>query len=197
MVSRNTLDRYGTVAVTLHWVIAALIATNLAIGFYFANVMDEHDPSFFSLVQIHKSIGLTVLSLSVLRLVWRLMNPVPTLPTDFGIHMRRLARGTHYVFYFLIIAVPLLGWLMVSASPLGTPTSYFGLFHWPALPFFSGLSRSDRHQYHEALSTAHAIFAYTAFGLMLLHAGAALWHHFVRRDNVLKRMLPGTKIPTT
>jgi|SRR5579871_2214218 len=195
MAARNTIERYGTVAIALHWTIALLIAANLSIGFYFANVMDEHDPGMFGLVQIHKSIGLTVLALSVLRLAWRLMNPVPSLPTDFGLHMRIIARGTHYLFYFLIVAVPLLGWLMVSASPLGAPTSFFGLFNWPNLPFFSALTRTDKHQYHELLSSAHAVFAYTAFGLMLLHAGAALWHHFVRRDTILKRMLPRTRLP--
>ena len=195
MAARNTLDRYGAVAVAFHWLITALIATNLAVGFYFANVMDEHDPSLFKLVQFHKSIGLTVLTLSVLRLAWRLINPVPTLPTDFGITMRVLARGTHYLFYFLIIAVPLLGWMMVSASTLGNPTSYFGLFHWPNLPVLSTLPRAAKREYHEVFASAHAIAAYSALGLMLLHASAALWHHFVRRDTVLRRMLPGTSVP--
>lgn len=195
MKTFNSPHRYGAVAVTLHWVIAALIATNLVLGFYFANVMSHNDPGFFTIVQTHKSIGLTVLSLSVLRLLWRLMNPIPSLPTDFGIGMRVLARGTHYLFYFLIIAVPFLGWMLVSASPRGTPTMYFGLFQWPHLPILSTMPRADKRQYDDLIGTFHALFAYTALGLLLLHASAALWHHYVRRDAVLKRMLPGPNVP--
>src|SRR5215472_8739560 len=179
---------------TFHWVIALLIATNLGLGFYFANVMDSHDPSFFAVVQLHKSIGLTVLVLSVLRLAWRLVNPIPPLPANFSASMRVLARGTHYLFYALIVTVPLLGWATVSASPRGTPTMYFGLFQWPHLPILSTLPRATKREYVEILGTTHAIFAYTALGLLLLHVSAALWHHFVRHDTILKRMLPGTRV---
>ena len=179
---------------TFHWVIALLIATNLVLGFYFANVMDSHDPSFFAIVQLHKSIGLTVLVLSVLRLGWRLVNPIPTLPSDFSAPMRVLARGTHYLFYILIIAVPLFGWATVSASPRGTPTMYFGLFQWPHLPVLSTLPRAAKREYVEILGGVHMWLAYSAFALLILHVGAALWHHFARRDAVLKRMLPGTRV---
>src|SRR5215831_17128618 len=179
---------------TFHWVIALLIATNLGLGFYFANVMDSHNPSFFAVVQLHKSIGLTVLSLSVLRLAWRLVNPIPPLPNDFSAGMRFVARGTHYLFYFLIIAVPLFGWATVSTSPRGTPTMYFGLFQWPHLPVLSTLPRAAKRAYVAILADTHAYLAYSALGLLLLHVGAALWHHVVRRDSVLKRMLPGTNV---
>jgi cytochrome b561 len=190
----NSNLRYGAVAMGFHWLIAILIATNLGLGFYFANVMDAHDPSFFAIVQLHKSIGLTVLALSVLRLAWRIVNPIPPLPADFSSRMRFLARGTHYLFYLLIILVPLFGWATVSASPLGTPTMYFGLFQWPHLPVLSTLPRAAKREYVEMLGDTHAYLAYSAFGLLLLHVGAALWHHFVRHDAVLKRMLPGTKV---
>jgi|HubBroStandDraft_3_1064219.scaffolds.fasta_scaffold355948_1 cytochrome b561 len=196
MPAQNSAARYGNVAMTFHWIIAALILTNLCLGFYFANVMGHDDPSFFMIVQLHKSIGLTVLVLSVLRLGWRLINPIPPLPADFSPAMRVLARGTHYLFYFLIVAVPFVGWTMVSASSLGTPTSYFGLFNWPQLPFFATLSRADKRAYHELFGTAHAVLAYTMFGLVLVHVAAALWHHYSRRDDVLKRMIPGTRVPT-
>ncbi len=190
----NSNLRYGAVAMTLHWLIALLIATNLGLGFYFANVMDSHDPSFFTIVQLHKSIGLTVLTLSVLRLGWRLVNPIPPLPNDFSASMRFLARGTHYLFYILIIAVPLLGWATASSSPRGTPTMYFGLFQWPHLPVLSTLPRAAKRQYVEILGDTHAYLAYSALGLLGLHVGAAFWHHLVRHDSVLKRMLPGTNV---
>jgi cytochrome b561 len=190
----NTNLRYGTVAMTFHWVIALLIATNLGLGFYFANVMNSHAPSFFATVQLHKSIGLTVLALSLVRLAWRLVNPIPPLPTDFGAPMRFLARGTHYLFYLLIIVVPLFGWATVSASPRGTPTLYFGLFQWPHLPVLSTLPRAAKREYVGMLGETHAVLAYSALGLLVLHVSAALWHHLVRRDSVLKRMLPGTNV---
>jgi cytochrome b561 len=194
MTSKNTRTRYGNVAMTFHWLIAALIATNLGLGFYFANVMNSHDPAFFGIVRLHKSIGLTVLTLSVLRLGWRLINPIPPLPSDFGLGMRVLARGTHYLFYVLIIAVPMAGWSLVSASPRGTPTLYFGLFQWPHIPFLADLPRAMKRPYAQALGEIHALLAYSAALLLVLHASAALWHHFSRRDDVLKRMVPGTTV---
>jgi cytochrome b561 len=194
MAAQNSETRYGNVAMTFHWIIAALVLTNLCLGFYFANVMGHDDPSFFTIIQLHKSIGLTVLTLSVLRLGWRLINPIPPLPADFSPAMRILARGTHFLFYFLIIGVPLLGWMMISTSPRGTPTPYFGLFNWPHLPFLSTLPREDKRTYVELFATAHAVLAYTMAGLVVLHVSAALWHHFSRRDEVLKRMTPGTRV---
>jgi cytochrome b561 len=190
----NTSLRYGAVAMTFHWLIALLIAANLGLGFYFANVMDSHDPSFFAIVQLHKSIGLTVLSLSVLRLAWRLVNPIPPLPGDFSAPMRVLARGTHYLFYVLIIAVPMFGWATVSTSPRGTPTMYFGLFQWPHLPLLSTLPRAAKREYVGMIGETHALLAYSALGLLVLHMSAALWHHIVRRDSILRRMLPGTNV---
>jgi len=190
----NTQARYGAVAMTFHWLIAALIATNLLLGFYFANVMSSHDPGFFAIVQLHKSIGLTVLVLSVLRLGWRLVNPVPPLPADFGTGLRIAARGTHYLFYVLIIAVPLMGWSMVSSSPRGTPTLYFGLFSWPHIPFLAELPRTMKRGYTETFGELHALLAYSAAVLLVLHVSAALWHNFSRHDDILRRMVPGTRV---
>src|SRR6202000_2616949 len=95
--------------------------------------------NLFTLSQIHKSIGLTVLVLSVLRVLWRLVNPVPPLPATINGALKFLARGTQFLLYVLIVAIPLTGWIMVSASRLGLPTPYFFLFNWPNLPFFNGL----------------------------------------------------------
>src|SRR6478752_7144306 len=104
--------QYGTVAKTFHWVIAALIVTNIALGLYFA-ALPHSDPWKFELTQLHKSIGLTVLLLSIFRLLWRLSHPVPPLPADLQPVIRIAAHATHYLFYFLIIAIPLSGWIMV------------------------------------------------------------------------------------
>jgi cytochrome b561 len=193
----STRLRYGNVAMTLHWLIALLIIGNLCSGIWFGEFMDRHDPLRFTVIQIHKSFGLTILMLSLIRLGWRLINPVPALPPAMGRLMRFLARGTHFLFYFLIIAIPLSGWLIVSSSPTGVPTLYFFLFHWPNLPFFNGMLRADKVNYTETFATAHIIMAYLTIALLFLHVGAALYHHFIRRDNVLRRMWFGTNVEGT
>ncbi len=82
----------------------------------------------------------------------------------------------------------------MSSSPLGTPTLYFGLFQWPHIPFLAALPRASKREYVEIFAGVHAYLAYSAALLLLLHVGAALWHQFYRRDNVLKRMIPGTRV---
>src|SRR5215469_1601919 len=96
----NTRLRYGTVAMTLHWLIAAAIVFNLCLGLYVADVLTDQDPGRFGLIQFHKSVGLTILVLSLCRLAWRLLNPIPPLPDTLSAGMKILARGTHYLLYF-------------------------------------------------------------------------------------------------
>jgi cytochrome b561 len=193
MQSNNTALRYGSVAMTLHWLIAVLLIGNICVGLYFAD-LPRSDPNLFMLVQLHKSIGLSVLTLSVLRVIWRLINPVPPLPAGMNPWLRIGARTSHVVLYILIVAIPLTGWMMVSASRMGTPTSFFGLFDWPNFPFFSNIPMASKRPTHELFESAHVFLAWSAIVLIPLHIGAALFHHFVRRDDVLKRMLPGTTV---
>jgi cytochrome b561 len=196
MSAQSTRLRYGTVAMTLHWLIALLVIGNVIGGVTFAHFMSRSDPNFFTIVQLHKSTGLTILVLSILRLIWRLTNPVPALP-PMSQPLRILARGTHYLFYFLIIAVPLAGWLMVSASSTGAPTLWYGLFQVPSFDFLASLPRSERVPWHETFETFHQVFAYSAVLLLVLHVSAALYHQFSRHDDVLKRMWFGTKVQDT
>jgi len=195
MSVRNTSLRYGSVAMAFHWAIALLIITNVVLGLWLGEFMERGDPLKFSVAQWHKSIGLTVLVLSVLRVVWRLMNPHPAPPWTSPL-MRNLSLASHYAFYFLIVAIPITGYVMASASPLGNGTEYFGLFTWPNLPFFDGMTREQLHPIHETWEDAHVILAWSAIVLLPIHIGAALYHHFNLRDDVFKRMLPGTKVPS-
>ena len=195
MASSNTQLRYGTVAITFHWIIAALILVNIGLGLYFAD-LPRSDPNKFELIQFHKSIGLTVLSLSVLRVLWRVVNPVPDLPLDMNPALRMIARGTHYLLYFLIIAIPLSGWLLASSSPLGLPTNYFHLFSWPNLWFLSELPRAQKIALRDNFDKVHVFLAWSAIVLIPIHVGGALYHHFIRRDDILKRMLPGIAATT-
>ncbi|HEY1614516.1 MAG TPA: cytochrome b [Rhizomicrobium sp.] len=189
----NTRGRYGSVAMTLHWLIALAIVVNICLGLYFVDILSDDDPSRFALIQFHKSVGLTVLALSVLRLAWRLVNPVPPLPASMSKGLKLVAHVTHYLLYFLIIFIPLSGWALVSSSPLGLPTSYFGLFHWPHLPFLADLPRAEKIPLRHFLGATHMYLAFSAIGLLVLHVIGALYHQF-RGDDVLRRMLPGTQI---
>jgi cytochrome b561 len=190
----NTEIRYGNVAMTLHWLIALLAIGNLCSGLAFAEFMSHDNPWRFTIIQTHKSIGLTILVLSVIRLLWRLVNPVPPLPLEMSPLLKFVARLTHYLFYFLIIAIPLAGWLLVSASPTGIRTMYFGLFPWPNLPFFNGLTRPDRMHYVHTFAAAHSYMAFLTIALVVLHVAAALYHQYIRHDNVLRRMWYGTAV---
>ena len=193
MAARNSVLRYGSVAMTFHWIIAILVIANIAFGLYMSD-LPRTDPNKFMIVQLHKSIGLTVLVLSIARLGWRLMNPVPPLPLGMNPLLRLAGRASHFLLYFLIIFIPLTGYIFVSASPLGNGTLFFGLFTWPNLPFFAGMTREAMHPYHELFQTTHVWLAWSAIVLLPIHILAALYHQFVRGDDVLRRMLPGTHV---
>lgn len=193
MTVRNNKLRYGSVAMTLHWLIAASVLVNLGLGLYMAD-LPRSDPYRFLLFQTHKSIGLTVLVLSLVRVGWRLVNPIPPLPRGMNPALRVGAHATHFLLYFLIIAVPLAGWAMVSSSSLGLPTPYFGLFSWPNIPFLADLPGATKRQNFGMFVTAHTLLAYLMIGLFVLHVLGALYHQFLRRDDVLRRMIPGTRV---
>jgi|SRR5579871_3464510 len=189
----NTRLRYGTVAMTLHWLIAAAIIFNICLGLYMVNLQSNQDPDHFAFIQFHKSIGLTVLVLSLLRLLWRIANPIPPLPDALSPGLKVLARATHYLLYFLIIAIPLTGWAFVSSSPLGLPTPYFGLFHWPNMPFLADLTRAQKVPLRHEFFDIHKYLAFSALALLALHVAGALYHQ-LHGDDVVRRMLPGTRV---
>jgi len=202
MAITNTRTRYGTVAMTLHWLIALAVLINIGLGLYHADYIPDRAPPDlqkfgFQIIQLHKSIGLTVLVLSVARLLWRLVNPVPPLPAGMSPTLRFAAHVTHFLLYFLIIAIPLSGWALVSGSQLGLPTPYFGILHWPNLWFLADLPRATKHALHPTLVLTHFVLAWSAIVLIPIHVLGALYHQFLRRDDVLKRMIPGTRAAKT
>ncbi|MGL6042961.1 MAG: cytochrome b [Sandaracinobacteroides sp.] len=190
-MSSGVQDRsgYSGVAIALHWVIALMIIANFAGGLLMEGLLEPTATSAqkqlgFTIVQLHKSSGLTILVLSLVRLSLRLVSGVPPLPAHMTSTERVLAKLTHWAFYAVMILMPLSGWLMVSASPLGFPTFWFGLFEWPHLPVETSKATSG------SAGEFHEILAFGAAGLVVLHVGAALKHHFLDRDDVLARMLP-------
>ena len=186
---RSTALRYGGVAIVLHWTIAAAILFMFWLGPYMAD-LPETDPFQFPLFQLHKSIGLTILVLTVARALWRFANPVPALPGHMLQWERMAARAVHYGLYALMIGAPLFGWASVSAAPLGVPTMWFGLFEWPDIPFLGDLPRAQKRLLVGPLEDTHATLTLLMMGLVALHIAAALKHRFRDRDSVLQNMLP-------
>lgn len=171
-----TTARYGRVAIAFHWTIAALIGLNLAIGV-------GHDSLFSGWVWLHKSIGLTVLALSLARLAWRLGHCPPPLPSEVPEWQRRLAHGVHWGLYGLMVAMPLTGWVFTSASVTPRPTT-FGFFTVPPLPI--GVDAAV----NAGVRSAHALLAYLLLALIALHVAGALKHQLRGRVLILDRMLP-------
>jgi cytochrome b561 len=186
---RDLPTRYGVVAMTLHWLIAAAIIANIVIALA---APEGHSPTHTAMMSFHMALGLTVLVLSIARVAWRLMNPVPPPPAGLPRLERIAGAALHHLFYVLIVAIPLAGWLMMSASHRSP--SYFGLFPWPVIPGFGGLDSAGSHQWHELFESAHKFLAWAMIVLLPLHIAAGLYHHLWRKDNVLLRMLPGARL---
>ncbi len=178
---RNTDTGYGLVAIVFHWMIAALFAGQVTLGIFMTGLADEA-PAKFGLYQWHKSFGLLILLLALMRLAWRLANRAPDLPTGMGALERRAARLAHVFLYAAIVLVPVTGWAFVSSSPLAIPTFAFYLVVVPHLP----VPVSDVAE--AILQRIHTSLAFLTAAVAILHIGAALRHHFVLKDAVLRRM---------
>jgi cytochrome b561 len=175
--SHRSPSGYSRVAIALHWTIAVMILGNLA-GGILADQVDKATAG--AIMSVHKPLGITVLALSLVRLGWRLSHGFPRYPDSVPVWDAGLSRATHVAFYLLMIAVPLAGWMMVSAGP--RPLEWFGLFPIPKLPVSEATA--------DAAHGAHVRLAYLTLILLALHVAGALKHHFVDRDDVLARMLP-------
>lgn len=190
MMAHET-QRYTSIAIFLHWLIALLILGQIAGGLYINNLPSGAEGGF-ELFQLHKSFGLTVLGLTLLRVLWRLVNPVPPLPEAMAFWEKLVARLTHLAFYGLMLAMPLSGWALVSSASRAVPTYYFGLFEVPRIPGLQDLE--NQREVAGQIAEVHELLAFLALGLLVLHIAAALKHHYVDRDDVLSRMLPFLKV---
>jgi cytochrome b561 len=182
MPNQSTPTRYSAVAQAFHWIIAALIVTQFTLAW-----MQDDLPlgmRKLALLARHKSFGMTILMLAVLRLAWRLFNRPPELPSHMSKMEVLLARATHILFYFLLFAMPVTGWLMSSAKNYSV--SWFGLFTWPDL-----IGKNERA--FDILQSTHETLSWLLLAIAILHILAALKHHFWNKDDVLKRMLPFLK----
>lgn len=172
--------RYSRGAVILHWLIAVLIVLNFVAAWVSE---DMPDAEAAQVMGNHKAIGITVLLLTVLRVIWRLTHRPPPLADTLAAWEAALSKVTHSLFYLLMLAIPLSGWMMHSAYSGGKPVSLFGLVPFPGLPFSA--NKDLAHTFGEG----HELMAIAMLVLLVLHVAGALKHRIVDKDaNALARM---------
>ncbi len=181
-------ERYSTVAIVLHWLIAAAIAAQIFLGW---RMEDLNGLGRSLLLQVHKSVGISILVLTAARLAWRLYKSPPPhhhlTPVE-----HHLSHWVHVGFYTALMALPLTGWAMVSLEKSGGMTVFGGLM-WPAFPLLTALPGGVQDTLAEVFNNTHSILVWIMLGLLGLHVAGALKHHFISRDPTLSRMAPGVK----
>jgi len=186
----RTRDRYSTVAILLHWLIAAALVFQVLVAW---RMHDLKTPLGFALTQLHKSVGITILLLSLARLGWRLANPPPPEPAALAGWERTLSAIVHVGLYVIMIGMPITGWIMVSASRIDIPTLLYGVVPWPHLPV-AHLEPAAKAAWRGFGRESHEWLSYGAYTLIALHVAGALKHQlFDRNVPVLSRMAPGAK----
>ena len=178
MPLKNSRDEWGSVSKTLHWLVVALILVMAWIGLRMGDM--PNGPDKIATYATHKSIGIMILVLVLARLAWRLYAGAPDAVPGTPRLQERVASLTHWALYALLVAMPLSGWVLNSAS--GFPLQWFGLFNLP--PIWP----EDR-DFSERLYLVHGWIGILIAIFVLGHIGAALFHHFVRKDEILTRML--------
>ncbi|MCK9539275.1 cytochrome b [Dokdonella sp.] len=183
MQLKSDTYQWGSLAKTFHWLIVVLILAQATLGLYMVSLPKR--PSIIPYYTFHKSLGLTILLLAVLRLLWRAVDARPRMPAAMPAWQVAGAKLGHALLYGLLFAVPLSGWLFDSASSL-RPLYWWHLVKMPALTHADKAFAQTAQLLHESLFWALASVA-------LAHAAVAIFHHFVSRDDVLRRMLPGRR----
>lgn len=168
------MARYNNVAIALHWLLAALLVAQIYVGWTFGDM--PRGPERGEWFAWHKTLGVTILLLSLVRLGWRIANPPPPLPADMPSWEKAASRAVHVLFYVILIGLPLTGWAAISAGRDGGTTELLGGAPWPFLP---GVPEDAR----DALGGAHGVLVKTTYALILLHVGAALKHQFIDKKH--------------
>lgn len=161
----------------LHWLMAVMILVMLFIGVFMASTVG---PNYYRLVTLHRPLGIAILVLALLRLANRFHSPPPALPAELPPLMKIAAKASHVLLYALMIAMPLVGWGMLSAGGYPIPLWGQSVLLPPILPHDPAL--------WACLRSTHTVLAFLLFGVVLLHVGAALFHGLIRRDGVLPSM---------
>jgi cytochrome b561 len=181
--------RYTRPAIVLHWLIAVLMAINILIMWTIDHIPDEWARPA---VDTHKSIGITVLGLVILRILWRWTHKPPPMPPSYGRLERRAAHAVHIALYLIMILLPLSGWMHDSAwkDAADYPMRLFGLVPWPRIGWIMAIEPDTREVLHDRFGALHAWAGYVLYALFALHVIGALKHQFIDRERELQRMLP-------
>ena len=185
--------RYTGTAMALHWLVALLVIGNLVLVWTIGSLPG---PMVRPAIDTHKSIGITVLGLVLLRVLWRLSHPPPPLPDGYPRRERLLAHGAHLLLYALILGLPLSGWIHDSAfkDAAAHPLRLFGLVPWPRIAPIMALDPVTKEAVHATWFRIHGLLAYGLYALLALHLLGVLKHHLLDRDPVLQRMLPRWRV---
>jgi cytochrome b561 len=179
LAQTSGIRRYTPLAQGLHWFTALCMLAILPIGWVMMRMPDT-DPARNTWFTAHKSLGITILALTILRILWRAISPPPILPGTLAKWERQLATITHWLLYFILFAMPISGYLLSAA--VHYPINFFWIFQLPLIPENKPLS--------EAAAKVHLTMQWLVYALIALHVLGAAWHVFLRRDGLLDRMLP-------
>ncbi len=183
-----TLQKYTKPAIILHWLVGVAMLYNLV-----SMLLLDDNARSRPFIDLHKSIGITVLGLLIMRALWRAANTPPALPATYKPWERTLSHAVHGLLYLMILGMPLSGWIMNSASLNKNTGQAYGidLYHivpWFNLPLFNGMDVATRKGWHEFLGGVHALGGWALLALVVLHIGGALKHQFLDKEKELQRM---------
>ncbi len=181
--------RYSRTAMVLHWLIAALITVNIVLIWCVDYLPDE---AARPVIDTHKSFGITVLGLAIMRLLWRFAHRPPPLPADYPPWEKTAAHAAHIALYVLIFAMPLSGWMHDSAWKDADkfPMKLYALIPWPRIGWIADLDPQTKERMHDLFGMAHTRLSYVLYALFVLHVAAALKHQWIDKHPELERMLP-------
>jgi cytochrome b561 len=171
---------YTSTARFLHWLTAAIVLIIIPMGILMANL--ELGATGDVLFDLHRSLGFVLLPIAIWRLGYRLTHPVPALPADIPNYQVLAAEASHWGLYALLVIQPIIGWIANSAY--GAPLNFFWLFNLPPI-------WPKNEPFSDAMFALHRWLGFLMAAMLLVHIGAAFFHHFVRKDNVLMRMVRG------
>lgn len=183
------IEKYSRTAVALHWLIALLIFANVLLVWIVDHLPDD---MVRPVIDTHKSFGITVLGLAIMRVLWRATHRAPPLPPSYPAWERFGAHAAHFVLYALIFCLPLSGWMHDSAwkdAPTH-PMFLYGLVPWPRIGWLMAINPADKDYWHDLLGRVHMSFGYVLYAMVVLHVAGALKHQWFDKEPELQRMLP-------